>query len=151
MTSRKTIPCGRCNKPMTIATETNDGRCWSCTGFVPDPPQPPVPNLDIPMLKTVKECANFANNGCIVRERGPCIVLEGWRCGWFEKAVSPNTGTQGRVCKECGTPVPKRHRFCPKCTNSRRRKQYRLEKTRQREARVLQTTQKSTQIVAATP
>ncbi|MGB2938507.1 MAG: hypothetical protein WBD05_09995 [Phycisphaerae bacterium] len=119
--NRKQLPCERCGRSVTVGVEAEAARCWACTGFQGDPPQGPVPNLETPRLADVKECANYVGQGCIVREHGRCIVLDGQRCGWWEKAVRPGGRLSGRVCATCGGEVLKHRRFCKKCQMARRR------------------------------
>lgn len=96
-------------------------RSFALSGFVPDPKQGPTRSLETPLQKDAHECCNYIGGECIVRERGPCRVLKGERCGWFERAVRPAGRLSGRVCAGCGGEVSKRHRFCGRCLRSRRR------------------------------
>ena len=113
-----------------------DGRAyalsWACAGFVPDPKQGPRVSLETPHLADVKKCCNYVGQGCIVRAHGRCIVLDGGRCGWYEKAVRPGGRLSGRACAACGGEVLKRRRFCDRCRQARRRSAYRESKRRNR-------------------
>jgi len=89
-------------------------------------------------------CANYDHHygGCIFNDT--CLVQEGRRCGYFEKAVLPvaselglqniyeayekQTGagmlkrSQARICPDCGEPLRPRQKFCDDCTRKRRQK-----------------------------
>ena len=95
-------------------------------------------------------CANYDHHyaGCLFQD--VCLVQEGKRCGYFEKAVLP-TGTseiyskyeahcdlteplvrpEVRQCS-CGKVLKSRQRYCEDCSRKRRRATYR--KSRQRKA-----------------
>ena len=97
-------------------------------------------------------CANFDHHygGCLFQD--VCLIQEGKRCGYFEKAVLPAgdsitrqkyealTGAyiEGQVmnlCSDCGKSVPPRRRYCDKCKKKRRQKTNRdnLRKFRQKQ------------------
>jgi len=107
-------------------------RSWTCAGLVPDPKQGPSVSLETPHSADIKECCNYISETCIVREHGRCIVREGRRCGWWEKAVRPGGGLSGRTCAGCGGDVPERRRYCDTCRQARRRSAYRESKRRKR-------------------
>ena len=94
---------------------------WTYAGLVPDPKQGPLTSLETPREADAKKCCNYISETCIVREHGRCIVREGTRCGWWEKAVRLGGALSGRVCEGCGGEVPKRRQFCEKCRAARRR------------------------------
>lgn len=122
--NRKQLPCERCGRPVIVGVEADSCRCWACTGFRGDPPPRTglsASVLETPRLADVKECCNFSGGGCIVREHGRCIALDGERCGWWEKAVRPGGRLSGRICAACGGEVLKHRRFCKKCQMARRR------------------------------
>ena len=118
-----------------------------------------------------RECCNWNRDGCLFLEGPHCCPPEGKRCAWFEDAVLPGiqnpppfveqsyvrwhtisrTETETRTCRQCGEPITGRHLYCPKCRTARRREQHRREKARQRLSHVLQSGQKSAQILHATP
>ena len=96
-------------------------------------------------------CANFDHyyGGCLFSDT--CLVQEGKRCGYFEKAVLPTAADIGlkehiysqyqkhvgiagvgqfdsgniRRCPECGAELKPRQRYCDKCRDERRRDSYR--------------------------
>ena len=138
MTSRKTLTC-RCGRPVIVGVEAASARCWACTGFIGDPPPTldaaragTARSLETPHLAEVKECCNFSTGACILRGPGRCIVLDGKRCGWFEKAVRPAGRMGGRICAACGGEVPKRRRYCEACRRARRRATFRAAQRRKR-------------------
>jgi len=103
-------------------------------------------------------CANYDHHygGCLFADT--CLVQEGKRCGYFERAVLPtaaDTGLQGlvyaqyekhvgiegngglnreqiRMCPDCGAEVGPRQRYCPKCSKRRRRESYRRARRKRR-------------------
>jgi len=119
--NRKVLACERCGRPVKVGVEAEAARCWACCGFIGDPPAAAGRSLDAPHRRDLAECCNYSDGTCIVRERGSCIVLDGGRCGWWEKAVRPGGGLSGRVCAACGGEVPKRRRYCEACRRARRR------------------------------
>jgi len=129
--NRKTLTC-RCGRRVLVGAEAEAARCSICTAFIGDPKAGGGRSPDTPHLGDVKECANFVGQGCIVRERGRCVVLEGGRCGWYEKAVRPGGGLSGRICAGCGGEVPKRRRYCEACRRARRRATFREAQRRKR-------------------
>ena len=95
-------------------------------------------------------CANYDHyyGGCLFADA--CLVEQGNRCGYFEKAVLPiayelglqnvydayeeQCGISGdgmlnrssaRVCPDCGGPIRPRQRYCDDCSRKRRRATYR--------------------------
>lgn len=83
-------------------------------------------------------CANYDHhyNTCFDDE---CVVMQGKRCGYFERAVLPTgdsairqkyedlTGAlvEGRkvnLCGDCGKAIAARQRYCEKCRRKRSRK-----------------------------
>jgi hypothetical protein len=90
--------------------------------------------------KNLPGCVNFDRDHeeCF---DGPCKVLNGERCGYFERAVLPTAKESGRydildfyssisivkvkgkerVCVDCGTSVVGRNKRCPKCKIKRNR------------------------------
>ncbi len=96
-------------------------------------------------------CANYDHHygGCLFNDK--CLVQEGKRCGYFERAVLPtaadiglkeqlyslyeeHVGMQGneilsrgqiRRCPDCGDEVGTRQRFCLRCSKKRRQETYR--------------------------
>jgi len=129
--NRKKIRCQQCGREMVVGAEAVAGRCWSCTGFVADPPLGGK-MLEQPKPSDIQNCANLVRGKCLTREHKPCVVMQGDRCGWFEKAVQPSGQPSGRVCRECGAEVPKRHRYCDSCQQTRRRNAYRESKRQNR-------------------
>jgi len=103
-------------------------------------------------------CANFDHHhsGCQLAET--CLVQEGKRCGYFERAVLPtaadlslkdtvysqyeaHVGIAGngllqreqiRRCPDCGDEVGPRQRYCLKCSKTRRRQSYRRARGKRR-------------------
>jgi len=93
------------------------------------------------------ECANFDKHDQECLSGGACKVLNGQRCGYFEKAVlepqgypyrlpgydygklfaqyAEQTGANKRKVKarrcECGNPLRSRQRYCDGCAEERRR------------------------------
>ena len=86
-------------------------------------------------------CANYDHHygGCL---HGKCLVLEGKRCAYFERAVLPTgdsnirqkyedltgayiEGLAVNLCSDCGKSIPPRRRYCDRCTQKRRRATYR--------------------------
>lgn len=88
-------------------------------------------------------CAKFDyhSGGCLLQNE--CLVIEGKRCGYFEKAVLP-TGTREMFSKyeahcglteplvrpkvrqcSCGKVLKSRQRYCEDCRRKRRRTTYR--------------------------
>jgi len=131
--NRKTIRCQQCGREMVVGAEAETARCWSCTGFVGDPPGGGS-MLEVPGPGDVKDCANLVGGKCIVREHKKCIVLNQERCGWFEKAVRPAGKLSGRACSGCGGAVSKGHRYCDDCQSSRRRAASRKAQAKKRAA-----------------
>ena len=129
--NRKALTC-RCGRHVLVGAEAEAVRCWACTGFQGDPPAGTARSLETPHLAEVKECCNCSTGACILRGPGRCIVLEGGRCGWYERAVRPAGRLSGRVCATCGGEVPKHRRFCDRCRQARRRSAYRESKRRNR-------------------
>jgi hypothetical protein len=130
--NRKALACERCGRRILVGDEAEAARCWACTGFIGDPKGDGSLSLDAPHRRDLAECCNYQAGACIVRERGRCIVLDGQRCGWWEKAVRPGGRESGRVCAACGGDVPKRRRFCDRCRQAHRRSAYRESKRRNR-------------------
>lgn len=119
--------------------------CQRCrSGRRPDPPAK-ARNLNPHEAACLRafvraRCSNSRDGDlCLCRE-GPCAVLRGLRCEWFERAVA--TGAQpipddvrraylplhvarvffsGRRCPVCQEPLPPRKRFCNSCRDRRRR------------------------------
>jgi len=121
-TNRKTLPCERCGRHVLVGAEAEAVRCWACTGFQGDPPPTldaaragTARSLETPHLAEVKECCNCSTGACILRGPGRCIVLEGGRCGWYERAVRPAGRLSGRICAGCGAEVGSRRRLCDSC------------------------------------
>ena len=128
------MECARCGMPVLVGGETVSCHCWRCTMFVPDPKQGPRPSLEIPQVKEIRECCNYVSGQCVIRGPGPCIVLEGWRCGWWEKAVAPTYKPSGRNCAVCGESVPRRRRLCDSCRRASARNTKREWKRRKESA-----------------
>jgi len=129
--NRKSIRCHKCGRKFVVGAEAETATCWACTGFVADPPLGGK-MLERPKPSDIRNCANLVGGECIGRNDRQCVVLKGNRCGWFEKAVQPSGKPSGRVCAECGAEVPKRHRYCDACRDSRRRASYRESKRQKR-------------------
>ena len=130
--NRKALACERCGRRVLVGVEAEAVRCWACTGFIGDPKGDGGRSLDAPHRRDLADCCNYSAGACIVRAAGRCIVLDGKRCGWYEKAVRPAGRLSGRVCAACGGDVPKRRRFCDRCRQARRRSAYRESKRRKR-------------------
>jgi len=95
-------------------------------------------------------CANYDHHygGCVFAET--CKVLDGERCGWFERAVLPTAADIGqrdhvyalyeqttgalidrnktrrktgdvRPCPDCGSALRPRQRYCDACSKKRKR------------------------------
>lgn len=107
-----------------------------------------------------KECANYYENGCVYDH--PCLVFEGKRCRYFEKAVLGPSDYKFRLpgydypkifkqyaaihnhlhgievelreC-ECGEVLKLRQRFCDSCSKRRRRDSYRKVRENKRSKR----------------
>ncbi len=105
------------------------------------------------------ECSNYDAHyeGCL-RHDGPCDVLDGKRCGYFEKCVlgpadykyrlpgydyaklfaqsaeqtKASVGKVKQRCCGCGEPLRLRQRCCEKCRRQHRRASYRESKRRRR-------------------
>jgi len=105
-----------------------------------------------------RECANFAFNGCTMRDStgNDCLVRDGERCDYFERCLLPLENQASppaepklqaqrkRDCGEyrdrhllraeaersceCGAPLAKRQRFCTACKTKKRRETYRATK-----------------------
>jgi hypothetical protein len=103
-------------------------------------------------------CANYDHHhgGCLFADT--CLVEDGQRCGYFEKAVLPTAADIGvkdliyslyeeqvgiagngllkrgqiRRCPDCSGEVGPRQRYCPKCSKRRRRESYRRAREKQR-------------------
>jgi len=103
-------------------------------------------------------CANHNHHygGCLIEET--CLVEQGKRCRYFERAVLPSaegiglkelvcglyqkqvgmtgditlTGRQIRRCPSCGAELKPRQRYCDSCRQRRRRASYR--RSRQKRA-----------------
>ncbi len=97
-------------------------------------------------------CCNYdhGSGGCL--DKDCCLVEQGKRCGYFEKAVLPIAGEigqqkiyaayesltgadplarpQARLCPDCGAELKPRQRYCDNCKKKRRRQSYR--KSRQK-------------------
>jgi len=93
-------------------------------------------------------CANFDRHYQTCIDDAPCKVLEGRRCGYFERCVlgppdyrfrlpdcdygklfaqyAEQTGTESQTVEQrlcaCGAPLRLRQRFCDDCTRKRRLK-----------------------------
>ena len=130
MSNRKIMACEKCGRPVTVGVEAEGARCWRCCGFIGDPKGGGEKSLDMPHRRDLAECCNYSAGACIIRERGRCVVLDGQRCGWWEKAVRPGGRESGRVCAACGGDVPKRRRYCERCRKARRRTAYRRARNR---------------------
>ena len=113
--NRKTLTCERCGRSVTVGVEAEAARCWACTGFVGDPKGDGGLSLDAPHRRDLAECCNYSAGACIVRAARRCIVLEGGRCGWYERAVRPAERMGGRICAVCGAEVGSRRRLCDSC------------------------------------
>ena len=109
-----------------------------------------------------KECANFVNGECIMREPGACFVGQGKRCSYFEESLLPLADLNGskhaakyrtsvltyrrQVMKpgsvvmteallcECGQLLPTRRRVCDKCRARKRKEAYRRRQRQNRES-----------------
>ena len=83
-------------------------------------------------------CANYSSHyDCCSMSDEKCLVMEGKRCGYFEKAVLPTgdsiiqqkyevlTGVMlarmvtQNLCNDCGCSIKPRHRYCDKCKRKR--------------------------------
>jgi hypothetical protein len=135
MSNRKTLPCGRCGRLVIVGVEAVACRCWSCVGLRGDPPAAAGLSLEAPHRRDLAECCNYSAGVCLVRERGPCIIPSGGRCGWHERAVKPVGEPSGRVCAECGAEVRSRRRLCDSCRRAAARRAKR-EWKRRKESRV---------------
>ncbi|MGB2802652.1 MAG: hypothetical protein WBD52_10130 [Phycisphaerae bacterium] len=113
-TNRKPLAC-RCGRHVLVGVETVAVRCWACAGFIGDPKGDGGLSLDAPHRRDLADCCNYSAGACILRASGRCIVLDGKRCGWWEKAVRPGGGQSGRVCAACGAEVGSRRRLCDSC------------------------------------
>lgn len=101
-----------------------------------------------PAAMAKAECSEHRGTQCLVRPS--CLVEDGQRCGYFERAVLPlaaaypesyakacdaywrragisHPNAAARRC-ECGNPLPKFKRFCPRCMRERQREQARERK-----------------------
>lgn len=90
-------------------------------------------------------CANYDHHygGCLFRES--CLMEQGKRCAYFERAVLPTAADTGqteriyaayekqckvgllarpqqRICPDCGTGLKPRERFCDNCKRKHRQK-----------------------------
>lgn len=89
--------------------------------------------------KQIPGCANYDHyhDTCMTDE--PCLVMEGKRCSYFEKAVLPTDGqaihfayekltgamvnvTSVNTCNDCPKVIPPRRRYCDSCKKKRQRK-----------------------------
>lgn len=103
-------------------------------------------------------CANFDHHygGCLFHD--VCLIQEGKRCGYIERAVLPTAADIGlkdliyslyeeqvsiagngllkrgkiRRCPDCADEVGPRQRYCQKCSKKRRRESYRRAREKQR-------------------
>ena len=98
-------------------------------------------------------CQGISSDNYLDEERSQCkcLVEEGKRCDYFEKAVLPTAADIGlkqqvyslyakhvgideptqllageiRACSDCGAELKPRQRYCDRCSKRRRRKSYR--------------------------
>ena len=107
--------------------------------------------------KEMPGCANYDHRygGCAFKDE--CLVEQGARCAYFEKAVLPTAAalglqgvyeayeestdsgmlkrSQARVCPDCSGPVKPRQRYCEDCSRKRRQKTRRISQQRFRKKR----------------
>lgn len=89
-------------------------------------------------------CANYDHHysGCLF---GDCLIEQGKRCVYFEKAVLPTgnsvirqkyedmmgiyiKGPAANLCSDCGSPIAPKMKCCDKCKKKRQRATYRQRK-----------------------
>ncbi len=104
-------------------------------------------------------CCNYDHDsgGCSYKDC--CLVEQGQRCGYFEKAVLPTAADIGlgermyslyekqcnvsgtlersqiRICPDCGTGLKPRQRYCDNCAKKHRRESYRKSRDNKRSKR----------------
>ena len=106
-------------------------------------------------------CANFdhQHGGCLFELNNTCLVQEGQRCAYFERAVLPTAADIGlkelvyslyakqigieldcelissdiRKCPDCGAELRKRQRYCDECSRKRRMEAQRKKRCRKKQ------------------
>ncbi|HUU93189.1 MAG TPA: cysteine-rich VLP protein [Phycisphaerae bacterium] len=160
MSSLKELACDTgCGRKVRVDRAAVTARCGICM-MKPRWIAKPSPNTVLPDKSPLRgfvraECANFdrSDYACLMRKAGPCAVLQGARCEYFEGAVLPAAlqkaeykgvpdayadlicGPIGKLvsnrrCAECGTRVKGRRKYCKECASKRTRSNRRIWKRR---------------------
>ena len=152
MVNNAQIPCFVCRQTITVGSDAIKATCGR--HFAAPYADPPTRGATIPRHNhglgqfVADQCADFINRACLTHKGGPCIVLDGKRCGRFEKCLLPLAREIGgktleavqehyavgqmlasaavgpvniRSCPDCGTPLGAGRRLCPDCAKKRQR------------------------------